>query len=428
MPSAPPSWKATFSNVPPLTKSVSTAMTIMTAVGLLVRVRDLLIQTHTGGDGDGSSDNDGGVLVHSSEANFLALVALVPVSAPYRFWTFASASFFERNIIMYAINTFILLGCGKYLERAWGSRELFKYLSITSVGTMLGIYFTCLFEYIVRSNDGLLYDTQAYGLTGVIAGFLIGFKQLVPEHLVTLWGVFSIRVKSLPLLFTIVMFLGAFVTHTQIELLMAIYGLFISWIYTRFLKVQDGIRGDRSETFSFASFFPEFMQPPVKAVSTFFFGILVRLHIFSPTGYGGSFQYDLENPQMAGMGHTFTRPGSLRAEAERRRALALKALDMRLHAASGGGLSALSSIGRSNTGGGGRDGAAGNSVPRVSLLSLSAEPLPTGGSDSEDDDRDREVLFETSVLDVNSKSEVVYSSDSPARTKRSSEEGKNEDE
>lgn len=392
----------------------------MTALGLLVRVRDLL-QIHNG-DGDGYADTDGNVFIKAptSEANFLPLVALVPVSAPFRFWTFATASFFERNIILYAINTFILLGCGKYLERAWGSRELFKYLSITSVGTMLGIYFTCLFEYIVRSNDALLYDTQAYGLTGVIAGFLIGFKQLVPEHLVTVGGVFSIRVKSLPLLFAILMFLGAFVTHTQIELLMAIYGLFISWIYTRFLKVQDGIRGDRSETFSFASFFPEFIQPPVKAVSNFFFGILVRLHICSPTGYGGSFQYDLENPQMAGMGHTFTQPGSLRAEAERRRALALKALDMRLHAASGGGLSALSSIGRSNTAG--RDGASGN-VPRVSLLSLSAEPLPTGGSESDDEN---EVLFETSALDVNSKSEL--SSESPARTKRSSDGAKDEKE
>jgi hypothetical protein len=55
-------------------------MTIMTALGLMVRIRDLLIQTHTGGDGDGSSDGDGGMLVPSSEANFLALVALVPVS------------------------------------------------------------------------------------------------------------------------------------------------------------------------------------------------------------------------------------------------------------------------------------------------------------------------------------------------------------
>lgn len=39
------------------------------------------------------------------------------------------------------------------------------------------------------------YRTQAYGLTAVLAGFLVGFKQLVPEHLVTLWGAFSIRVK-----------------------------------------------------------------------------------------------------------------------------------------------------------------------------------------------------------------------------------------
>lgn len=102
------------------------------------------------------------------------------------------------------------------------------------------------------------------------------------------------------------------------------------------------------------------------------------------------------------------------------RALALKALDMRLHAASGGGLSALSSIGRSNTAG--RDGASGN-VPRVSLLSMSAEPLPTGGSESDDEN---EVLFETSALDVNSKSEL--SSESPARTKRSSDGAKDEKE
>lgn len=102
------------------------------------------------------------------------------------------------------------------------------------------------------------------------------------------------------------------------------------------------------------------------------------------------------------------------------RALALKALEMRLHAASGGGLSALSSIGRLNTAG--RDGASG-SVPRVSLLSLSAEPLPTGGSDSDDEN---EVLFETSALDVNSKSEVY--SESPAGTKRSSDSAMDEKE
>ncbi|KAF9399929.1 hypothetical protein BGX21_005349 [Mortierella sp. AD011] len=341
-------WRPILSNVPPLTKTVVTAMTVMTALGLAVRFRDLAISDR---------ETDGSTYVESE-------TALIP---------------------LYAINTIIMLGCGKYLERSWGSRELFKVLSISSIGTMVGIYMTCLVEYAICGNDELLYDTRAYGLTGVVAGFIIGFKQLVPDHLITLWGVISIRVKSLPLLFAIIMVVEGYISQSQINFLMAIYGLFISWIYSRFFRVQDGIRGDRSETFSFASFFPELIQPVVKAFSNFCFGVLVKLHICTPTGYGGSFQYDLENPQMTGMGHTFTRPGSLRAEAERRRALALKALDMRLHAAAGIS-STFSGTGRSQS----------STAAPVSLLSLSAEPLPVA-ADGDDD----EVLFESTVLDMN---------------------------
>ncbi|KAG0346824.1 hypothetical protein BG004_000745 [Podila humilis] len=203
---------------------------------------------------------------------------------------------------------------------------------------------------------------------------------------------------------------------------MAMYGLFISWIYSRFFRVQDGIRGDRSES------------TPVKHLSNACFGMLVKLKICSPTGFGGSFRYDLENPQMAGMGHTFTQPGSLRAEAERRRALALKALDMRLHAAMGGNSGQRSShshssgtgsaaalavgtgwglgpggsgIGRSKFMGtattttattttGGTSVTSQKTKQAVSLLSLSAEPIPA--YDDEDDDL---VLFQTDELDVN---------------------------
>ncbi|KAG0196166.1 hypothetical protein BGX28_010495, partial [Mortierella sp. GBA30] len=56
----------------------------------------------------------------------------------------------------YALHLAILLGSGKYLERAWGSRELFKFLSVTSVGTMLGIYFTCVLEYCIREGDDMM--------------------------------------------------------------------------------------------------------------------------------------------------------------------------------------------------------------------------------------------------------------------------------
>ncbi|KAF9899204.1 hypothetical protein BX616_003175, partial [Lobosporangium transversale] len=176
-----------------------------------------------------------------------------------------------------------------------------------------------------------------YGLTAVMAGFLVGFKQLVPEHLVTVWGVFSVRVKTLPILFAGFMVFESLITHSQIQLILAIYGLYISWVYSRFFKTQDGIQGDRSETFSFASFFPEAAQPPVKVLSSLVFGILVRFRVCSPLGFGGSLEQNLENSQMSGMILPMTQPASLRVEAERRRALALKALDMRLHAAASNG-------------------------------------------------------------------------------------------
>ncbi|KAG0088148.1 hypothetical protein BGZ93_010553 [Podila epicladia] len=336
------SWKSTFTNVPPLTKSISTGMTIMSSLGFALRFRDL------------TSESD-------AEGTLTQLLA------------------------MFIINSAILLGCGKYLERAWGSREFFKYLAVTSVGSMLALYITCLFEYTVRGNEDLLYGTTAYGMTCVLAGFLVGFKQLVPEHLVTLWGVFSVRVKNLPIIFASYLIVEALITRSQVQLLMAVYGMLISWVYSRFFKVQDGIRGDRSETFSFASFFPEAVQPPVKTLSNIVFGILVRLKVCSPLGFGNILSNDLENPQMSGMILPLSQPASLRAEAERRRALALKALDMRLHAAAGNSAS-LPGLSRQTF--------LGPTPSASGIPSIPSTSTPTPPSNNEND-----VLFETDALD-----------------------------
>jgi len=62
-----------------------------------------------------------------------------------------------------------------------------------------------------------------------------------------------------------------------------------------------------------------YTRPLVKVVSNLVFGILVRLHICSPLGFGTTMQNDLENPQMSGMILPMSQPASLRAEAERRR-------------------------------------------------------------------------------------------------------------
>lgn len=112
------------------------------------------------------------------------------------------------------------------------------------------------------------------------------------------------------------------------------------------------LRGDASETFSFASFFPERVQPPINAAGTAVFNTLVSIGVCQPWSQG---DVELSNARaeqrdggaaytLGSSSRTNAPVGSARAEAERRRyqllkrasnnrALALKALDQRLHAA-----------------------------------------------------------------------------------------------
>lgn len=122
--------------------------------------------------------------------------------------------------------------------------------------------------------------------------------------------------------------------------LLAVLGFLVSWTYLRFYKTvfpeldtsqPAGLRGDASETFAFAEFFPDVARGPVTVISNTVYGILVALKICTPfpasdgsTSRGDSFA------------HRGGAPGSTRAETERRRALALKALDQRLSAATAG--------------------------------------------------------------------------------------------
>jgi hypothetical protein len=113
-----------------------------------------------------------------------------------------------------------------------------------------------------------------------------------------------------------------------------------SWTYLRFYKAvfpdldssqSASLRGDASETFAFAEFFPTPAKPLVSNVADHVFDVMVAMKLCSPFS-----QADMS----AARGDSFLQrgtPGSARAEAERRRAIALKALDQRLHAAGAGG-------------------------------------------------------------------------------------------
>jgi hypothetical protein len=111
-----------------------------------------------------------------------------------------------------------------------------------------------------------------FGFTSAIFGYLVAYKQLVPEHRILVGGVISFRAKVFPVLAlsvigTLVTVLGFVDTdpYPMFYSLLILYfqgwcGMLGAWGYLRFYQRRDGIQGDRSETFSILSFFPESSQ------------------------------------------------------------------------------------------------------------------------------------------------------------------------
>jgi len=202
--------------------------------------------------------------------------------------------------------------------------------------------------------------TTISGGISIQAAYLVSFKQLVPEHTVSLLrGMIRVRVKHFPAIFLLANTLSAVLFGTETAGFLAWFGFLTAWVYLRFFRIgislsatatggEDAtVKGDASDTFAFAQFFPDVIQPPVSAITEAIYGILVTLRICTPFSAedveAGNEQASaraegglpsLMNPRGGRRG------GGVREDAERRRALALKALDQRLHAAaSRGGVS-----------------------------------------------------------------------------------------
>lgn len=160
------------------------------------------------------------------------------------------------------------------------------------------------------------------------------------------------RVKHFPAIFLLANTISGIALGTETAMFLAWFGFFTAWVYLRFFRVSpslsssatgDGsvIKGDASDTFAFAHFFPEPIQTPIGALSDQVYNTLIALNVCTPFSAedidAGNEQASARAegglPSIMNPSSRSGRGGATRAEAERRRALALKALDQRLHAA-----------------------------------------------------------------------------------------------
>ncbi|RDL39091.1 uncharacterized protein BP5553_03431 [Venustampulla echinocandica] len=256
-------------------------------------------------------------------------------------WTFVTTTLVENNLFTLGLSAATIFYGGRYLERAWTSKDFAKFLLVTTlIPNVLCFGFLVVMFAVTTDMSWTL--TTINGTIPLQISFLVAFSQLLPAHTVTLFkGIISLRVPRFPLLHVIaVTVLAVMPLLSAASFFLVVTGFLTSWTYLRFYKAAfpdletsqpSSLRGDASETFAFSEFFPDLAKPYVAAFADQVYNIFVALHIctpFSAANASGS-RGDVVMQRLT--------PGSARAEAERRRALALKALDQRLHAASAAG-------------------------------------------------------------------------------------------
>ncbi|EIW64293.1 DUF1751-domain-containing protein [Trametes versicolor FP-101664 SS1] len=291
-----------------------------------------------------------------TQVTALPWLVLLPGSSIFYPWTFLTSAFVESTVLELIFTLITIPPSLRYLERLWGAVETAKFVVVTITVSNIIAFGLNWLEYVVLGYPGLLWEQAYHGQMALQIGVLVAFTQIIPEHQVQLFGVIKARVKTLPMAyvtFSTVMCLVGF----QCPFIVIQFGWLVSYLWLRFYKKNSGevlsggpAYGDRSETFAFVSWFPPFIHVPITLLANTAYTIASKFHLI-PVG-----NIDIE------AGGYSQLPGGARAEAERRRAMALKALDQRV--ASGGSSPAPPQRG------------ANGSVSRPGPSSLSETPAP----------------------------------------------------
>ncbi|KAG5982920.1 hypothetical protein E4U55_001120 [Claviceps digitariae] len=305
-------------NIPPITRAVLIALVFQSFISAAIRYRQWTEHSRI----------------------VIPYLTLVPQLSLVYPWTFLTSALVESNIFTLGISGLTIYHGGRYLERAWSSADLAKFLALATLIPNVLTFLVMTFFFALTRNESWTLTIISGGVSIQVA-FLVAFSQLIPAHTVTLFrGILSLKVPRLPLLFIgIVTVLSLTPLLSRAAAWQALFGFLSSWTYLRFYKTvfpdldssqPASLRGDASETFAFAEFFPGPVKPFVAAVSDQIFNVLVSMRLCTPFSPADMSAARGERVLQRGT------PGSARAEAERRRALALKALDQRLNASSAG--------------------------------------------------------------------------------------------
>jgi membrane associated rhomboid family serine protease len=240
-------------------------------------------------------------------------------------WTAFTYCFLEIHFWEVCVDIITVGLCGKLIEPLWGALEMMTFFAVVNMGVAVLSAFFYLILYVCTFNTDLLFSVHIHGLAGYIAGVSVAVKQIMPDHMLVKTPLGKLTNRNIPLsvfFMSLVFWLIGLLEGTYPTMFLS--GLLISWNYLRFYQYHsNGTRGDMADNFTFASFFPNVLQPPIALVGNTVHEFLVRIGICHRTVR----KFDMA---AAPSGITISLPGIDPHDMERRRQIALKALSERL--------------------------------------------------------------------------------------------------
>ncbi|KAK4775382.1 hypothetical protein SAY86_010317 [Trapa natans] len=255
------------------------------------------------------------VLIFPATVTYLALIPSRTI--PFA-WNLITAGYLEQSTYGVVTSIIGLLFMGRLLEPIWGSREFVKFIFAVNFFTSLCVFVTAIALYYIKTEERYLY-LPISGFHGILAGLLVGIKQIIPDQELPL---LRIKAKWFPsIVLLLAMALSFFIPEPAAYIPILVFGTYMGWIYLRYIQTrpETKFRGDPSDDFSFASFFPEFLRPIINPVASVF----ARLLCGRSGASTNSHDYALTETSL---------PGSDSAEAARRRERGARALEERLAA------------------------------------------------------------------------------------------------
>ncbi|KAI5959552.1 uncharacterized protein KGF55_005196 [Candida pseudojiufengensis] len=224
----------------------------------------------------------------------IPFIQLIPNSTIYNPWSIITSIFAEISILSFIFSFIILFIGSKFIERFWGYIEVIKFILVVgSITNFITVLIAILIN-IARSDSENMNKPLGGGISYYF-GFLVVFKQLIPEHNIVLFqGLINFRIKHLPFASLIILTIWSIGFGTLYPALPSITSFFISYFYLRFyqsLKTdsilpsnnQDSLLvGDASDTFQLVEFFPNLLKPYLTPVFNQIYEIAILLALVQP--------------------------------------------------------------------------------------------------------------------------------------------------